>query len=488
MSVLRLVSPVDLTTVLFDFNDPTGASNGGVATTLLDDAFGLGGGASAAKGSTAMGVKPETLEFAPVNDPGGQMLRRRYPLRSESFTFLAQAASVDVLRAGLANLANLLDTLPASGVLRFQPTGASAPRFVDAVSSPAPVLFDATAARTLQVIANVAVPVTVEIRRQPYDRTALVTQSAQVVPMDPASAGARTYRLTVAGEMPTPAQVQIFGDGGSALVWGLVGVHAGADTADYVSSAAGVGTFFASADTSGNGWTVTLGSGVSAVADTAASGGATAQGSVAVGTTPTRFVRVTRTTLLDSLRGEFEVWCRAQLGANQSAVLNLAWAPSLANPAPFARPGVTFAANGTPAYQELRLGRFWLDEEAALAGLALEVQAYAAQAATLSIDSLFLVPVQAGAGVLTTPSGLPALGYNASFLTDPEHALAWALDNTYAVSGPAHVAGPIPAWLPPGDVALYVAVQDQSAAQGGVVSTLSRTPTVRVSYYPRWMT
>ena len=127
---LQLVDPSDDTTVLFDFHDPTGANNAnGVRTNAA-----LGGG--------ALELQPadlETVDFRPTSMDGQRVVQARARTGNVGWSQRMRAASYD----DLANAAGQLGMwLRAGGkALKWQPDGASDPRWLDLLPTSAPALF-----------------------------------------------------------------------------------------------------------------------------------------------------------------------------------------------------------------------------------------------------------------------------------------------------------------------------------------------------------
>jgi hypothetical protein len=122
----------------------------------------------------------------------------------------------------------------------------------------------------------------------------------------------------------------------------------------------------------------TLSGDTSSVADAAASGGNVAQTSYASNpTVMAKRVRMNPTTLLDALRGYWDVYVRVKATAAAKHVLQLRSGPSSADPAPYSSKEVVHDTTGATSfgYGMKRLGAFFVPEEYAvtLAGLAFEL-------------------------------------------------------------------------------------------------------------------
>ena len=204
---------------------------------------------------------------------------------------------------------------------------------------------------------------------------------AEPVSNDPAAAGGRILILENAGEMPAPfrfnAQME---SGDTPRVEELIvalrapdGIPGHRRISDWANE---VG--FAQCDANGNGWTRVLENETSSVADSEASGGNAAECSLA--TDPTvmkRRVRLTRTTLLDSARGYLEPVLRLKPMAASQHIVRAAWAPSLADPAPYMEEKIELDWSDATSfsYIDIPLGAVYLSEDPlhALAGLTVEI-------------------------------------------------------------------------------------------------------------------
>jgi hypothetical protein len=206
---------------------------------------------------------------------------------------------------------------------------------------------------------------------------------SEVISNDPAaSLGGRRMIVENIGDLWAPGKLTLAAESGSPRIGQvLVGVRSGTDIpgrrnlTDFVNE-----TNFAQCDTSGNGWTRTLGTDTTSVADGSGSGGNVAECTFATtGTVMRRVVLLTRTTLLDSLRGYHDVWVRLKPSAAAKYVVQLRWAPSLASPASYSEAEVTLDWSDATSfsYVDVPLGTIYLTEDTSqtLAGATLEVWA-----------------------------------------------------------------------------------------------------------------
>jgi hypothetical protein len=124
-TILQFVDPTNSSTVLFDFNDPTGLNNPGLVKTY----FGVGGAFALRTPDT------EFLRFAPTNLPGGTTVFSRDPLVESSWRTRFLGSSYDALITGLGALANIIHQ---GGVLLWQEVGSASIRYIDVEPSAAP--------------------------------------------------------------------------------------------------------------------------------------------------------------------------------------------------------------------------------------------------------------------------------------------------------------------------------------------------------------
>jgi len=205
---------------------------------------------------------------------------------------------------------------------------------------------------------------------------------AEPVSNDPAAtAGGRALVIYNAGKMPAPFRLNVAAESADTprveqllvALRAADGIEGHRRLSDYLNE-----TRFAQCDASGNGWTRTLENDTVSVADADASGGNAAECSYTTdATVMKRRVRLTRTTLLDSVRGYTDLIVRLKPMAASQHVVKLAWAPSLADPAPYVE--AEFELDWSDAtsfsYVDVNLGTVYLSEDPlhALGGLALEL-------------------------------------------------------------------------------------------------------------------
>jgi len=152
-------------TVLFDFNDPTGANNAGVGSVRTDLA--LGGGLD-------LGV-PETdpvILVAPSED-GGEVVHQRQGFGRMAWRQRirppAGATSPDAVIAAVGALAELMSY---RGVLKYVPNNSTEVRFIDFEPSPTPGVFRGLPLELMQLTELLDSPQGFDIAllRQPYTR------------------------------------------------------------------------------------------------------------------------------------------------------------------------------------------------------------------------------------------------------------------------------------------------------------------------------
>jgi hypothetical protein len=163
-------------------------------------------------------------------------------------------------------------------------------------------------------------------------------------------------------------------------------------------------THRAAADASANGWTVALGT------DTSVSGGNARISHATATTTMTKRISIERTTLLDSLRGDFDVYARVLAAAARKYRLQLKWAFGNIDPLPNVNEEYLHDTTDAGAFNFVMvpLGRISIPTETDSAVLGkLKFEIWTAQksgtAQNLTVDYIRLIPSN-NAWVLTPPS------------------------------------------------------------------------------------
>jgi hypothetical protein len=172
------------------------------------------------------------------------------------------------------------------------------------------------------------------------------------------------------------------------------------------------GPFKAQAESSLNGWTVTLGTNVAAAAVGAdASGAGSDVARINHATNPTVYskkITWTRTTDLDSLRGEHDVWVRVKAVAAEVFTMQLRWGPGDSTPPPYTLDEVTHDASAATAFGfvMVKLGRIRLPREPGVTfgTLKLELWTHVGTAdQDLDIDYLDFMPCEAQVHISAPP-------------------------------------------------------------------------------------
>lgn len=403
MSFLKLLGP-DQSTVLFDFDDPSGAANPSTVITDLSTGLDLGT------------IEPENRIFA-YDDYGASRLGASHPPMEAAFGFKARAATDDALWAGLGQLGRYLTSVAVDHPLFLSFLELTEVRYLDVIGIlQLPALLRGQGAGSLIALKKDSLgPIPIRLLIQPWKRGPSVTTSGVTVPDDPAtSTKCRVYPLTVTGDLPTPGRVRVQVDSGATTQRIVIGHRA---LKSRVSSFFADGlsdTYFLQleATAANRGWTGTHGTDTSATTDANASpGSSNTIARVTHSSNPTllqRRTRHTRTTKMDSLRGAWDVWCRVKGNGARDYRLQLRWGPSTADPAINVMPEVRHDLSSSPAafgYVEKKLGRIYFPETVPLAGCALEVWTRQASgtATNLDLDLLWLVP--ANAATVVVPGG-----------------------------------------------------------------------------------
>jgi hypothetical protein len=205
---------------------------------------------------------------------------------------------------------------------------------------------------------------------------------AEFITNDPAGTNGRAMVISNPGDMPAPVKITGQAEAGSPRIGSVLiglrasdGIEGHRTLTSYLNE-----TRFAQCDTTGNGWTTSLGTNTTSVADAAGSGGNVAECTFTMDpTVMARRVRLTRTTLLDSLRSYHDVWVRLKPSAAMKLVVQLRWAPSLADPASYSEVEVTLDWSDATSfsYVDVPLGTIYVPEDTAqtLAGVGLEIWA-----------------------------------------------------------------------------------------------------------------
>lgn len=471
MTVLDLLAS-DETTVLFSFDDPSGAVNpNAVKTTLMAD---LDVGTIEPSPSIFRTSQGASRIAEPVVDP--------VEMR---FSFTASATTYANLATGLGVLARWLRDPP--GPLRF--VDGSVTRYYDLLGTTAlPTLFRGQSAAGLVVDRFSSVgPIPIRLLRQPWTRGASVTTSAVTVPNDPAtSTKVRVYPVTITGDLPTPAKIKVITDTTSRNITEVFIAHRarGGNASTFFSNYLSE-TGFAQLEASGRGWTVAFGSDTAGAVDANASpGSGTSVARCTYATLASQGSRViaSRTTNMDSLRGAWDVWLRCAASATALHRIWLLWRAS--SEVSYVQLDYVEHNATTTIYTDKKLGRIYIPEGAVpVAGLWLNVHAARISGSgNLDMDFLWLTPATQQ-GTVTAEAVMLA---NQSLLTDPTRSTVERLDTTGSYAATLDVTGEVPAVLEPGDNHLMLRGSTGALGTTYLESRLATTLTVSVTYSPRY--
>jgi hypothetical protein len=239
----------------------------------------------------------------------------------------------------------------------------------------------------------------------------LFRTGSETVDNDPATGFGRVYPVYINGDAPSPLQLKTAVAGSAKLVEvrvaevGNDGIAGRRAVADYLNDKS-----YAQCEATAGGWTVTLtGADTTSVADALGSGGNVAQTTYATLATMSKRVRISRTTTLDCLKGGWDVWARVKATAAAKHVMQLRWAPSLADPASYSEAEVILDTTGMTAfqYEMVRLGRIYIPESGAtVAGVAFELWARRESGSgSLNWDFIQFLPVNDRLATMSIPGG-----------------------------------------------------------------------------------
>ena len=171
-TTFQIVDPDNLTTILFDLNDSTGANNAEWGS--LKTHWGVGG--TFQLGSPDL----DASEFTPTQRDGGDIYHTRAPLVQSSWRQRCNAADYDSLYKGVGRLAQLLRQ---GGVIKYVPHGSSHTRYIDFEPSSAPALLAGRETELLNVIRQFDTPqgIDIQISRQPFLRGAELDPTVNVL-------------------------------------------------------------------------------------------------------------------------------------------------------------------------------------------------------------------------------------------------------------------------------------------------------------------
>jgi len=274
---------------------------------------------------------------------------------------------------------------------------------------------------------------------------------SQTVQSDPAGATGRVYPVWTHGDMPCPGILTLKAPDASSKVSQILaamradGAITGAKRLpDYLNTR----KFFQCE--SG-----TLSNDTSSAADAAASGGNVAQTTYA--TNPTvmaKRVRINLTTLLDSLRGYWDVYVRVKATAAGKHVMKLGAAPSSVDPVPYFGSEVIHDTTNASSfgYVMKRLGAIYvpLETSVSLAGLAYELHSRR-ESGTGSLNWDYIAFVSTDPELMATIVLVPVTGSEESWLgkdlvtpTNPGGLSAGTVSGNDLIMNAANEAGGTP--------------------------------------------
>jgi hypothetical protein len=416
MGVLQLLAP-DQSTVLWDFDDATGAANPSTVITDLGNGLDLGT------------IQPAHSLFS-GSQFGAESLGYSHPPVEVTIPLKAWAATDDALWAGLGQLVRFLTSASPEQPIYLKWNDLTEVRYMDIIAAlELPQILRGQALGGLASLRkNSMGPVPIRLLRQPWRRGPAVTTSGVTVPNDPAtSTKVRVYPVTVTGDLPTPGKIRVEMDTGAVVERVLIAVRPqrnlpAASMADYLSD-----TGFAQCEATGRGWTVTLGTDTSGSVDASMSPGS---GTSAARTTFStdaglaRRVTLTRTTKMDSLRGIWDVWLRMEQSIATRLGLQMRWSPSTADPPLFIEPEIftDSVTEGTPASSEpieVKLGRVYIPPAASASGMRIELWARRLiGSGVLDLDHIWFVPSDTSSTVVVPATSSSAV-FEGSSLTTP---------------------------------------------------------------------
>lgn len=260
---------------------------------------------------------------------------------------------------------------------------------------------------------------------------------AQAVDGDVTASKGRAFAVYIEGNAPAPVEFKLKANEASTKILSAIlsqrsnlEIVGNRKLTDWLNT-----TKFIPLDATANGWTISL------TNDTSDTGASAVTTYASNPTVMNKRVRITRTALLDSLRGEFDLWVRVKATAAAKHVLQGGFSPSLADPVAVFSDEVVFdtSVNGTPAsfgFVMLNLGRVFLPEDPAvtLAGIAIELHSRRESGTgNLEWNKAFLVPAEEQYSRLTVPEGSTSvvLGKDLSTpVTNPGGGTAGTVDGT----------------------------------------------------------
>ena len=426
MGVLRLLGP-DQSTLLFDFTAPTGTGNPSTVITKLGAELDLG-----------------TIVPSLDTDPrtyGVDLIGNSTSAVEMTVPFTASAASDDALWAGLGQLDRYLLSISRDHPLYLEWTELTSTLYYDVIGALSLVQL-LRGQREAGIVAGRKSSlgmIPLRLLRQPWARGAAVTSSGVTVPNNPTTGTkGRVYPLTVTGDLPTPGRIRVQMDTGSTVERVLIAHRAQKSRSSSLFADGLSDTYWFDCEATNRNWTIALGTDTSSQANADASGGNAARVTHNTnGNIMQRRVSATRTTKLDSLRGQWTIWARVDAQSAGTFEVQARWGASTADPAAVSNAVVTHDALSatTFGFVELNLGTFQLPESVALAGVRIEIWTRDTLngADDLDIDFVWLSPATHATAVIPGATSSTTLG---DALTTPPYKLT--ADSTWiagSVSG-----------------------------------------------------
>jgi hypothetical protein len=400
MTTVQFVD-VDLSTILFDCNDPTGANNASWGSVATKWALGS---------SFNVQVPHEATRFERMVADGAFTTFSRRGLATASWRQFVSGTTEANLRLGLGRLADIVSRggvlLIVSGTtryLRFEPSAYPQPFAGKELE-----LYDILQGFTVRQGLDIT------LACQPYFEGALVTSSATTQPNDPATGNGRLKSIVVAGDLPTPVSVKAQMDTGGTVERVLLAhtFNTAANIAALVSD-----TAWAQCEAANRNWNHSFNIDTAGATDSNASPGSgtsVARTTYATEAFMSQRVHHSRTTSMESLRGTWDAWYRVKASAAARHVLRLDWSPSATGETAFSNAEVVHDTTNAAAfgYVELNLGPIYIPEgTTALGGIQLRVFARRESGTgNLDWDHFWLVPRQQGAVVVPGGSSSTMLG------------------------------------------------------------------------------
>lgn len=238
---------------------------------------------------------------------------------------------------------------------------------------------------------------------QPYlmgDADAVATST---ITSDPTIGTGRAVAVNVTGEAPTPVTIELSPDNSDKMTGFRIAAKwylSGTDRADYLNE-----TKYTASASSTRGWVTTLGQGTTSGAASDAAALNRYGSNYAIITVPQTLTdtfykraRYTRTTKLDSLRGEWAVYARVFAVGTEKWDMQLRWGPGATDPVPYTEDKVLHSIDigEQSAWEDVYMGRIAFPEVEPFNAVTLEFWASARSVGTnpalLWFNGFYLLP------------------------------------------------------------------------------------------------